>query len=664
MAIPMTEVRRTEIRRPEDLPHGLDAFVHRRHGAWHSRRSLAEALWAKAGKIETAALALRDLSASALANRLRDQRTQALRLGRRRDKTALEAAFPAVVEAARRALGMTAYREQILGALALVHGYLAEMATGEGKTLTIALAAVPLAWTRMPLHIVTANDYLAERDADRLQVFYDLCGVAAGHIVATMDADQRKMMYGTDIVYTTSKELVADFLRDRLQLGPMADPGRRMVAQFLRPRMPAIPLVQRGIHTVIVDEADNQMIDEAVTPLIISRPQENQTLVLASQVADRLAASLLAGEDYSLDYTFKDVTLLPPGREKIERWCSDKREGLFSQPAWMGTLVTQALQARHFFLKDRQYVILDGQVVIVDEFTGRLMPGRSWRLGLHQAVEAKEGMEISKPAENLAQLSFQRFFRITQHLCGITGTAKEARNEFWSIYELPFITIPPHRPCVRAVWPAQFFPDAESKWKAVVDQIAALHAKGRPVLIGTRSVAVSEHLGNLLAARNLYCTILNAIRYREEAGIVALAGDPGAITIATNMAGRGTDIRLADGVAEAGGLHVIVTEWHETGRIDRQLEGRSGRQGDPGSTCTFASLDDELVERFIAGWLRKFARTALRGGWPGSRALTRRLFRRAQLRAEKFAYLQRRAVMANDRLLAEILLAGQAVDQI
>jgi preprotein translocase subunit SecA len=659
----MTDVRRTEIRRPETLPHGLDAWVHGKHGAWRSRKAQARRLWEKAGQMETAALGLRDLSAPALAAKMREHRQTAMRHGRRH-KSALEASFAAVVETARRSLGMTAYREQIFGALALVHGYLAEMATGEGKTLTIALAAAPLAWTKLPLHIVTANDYLAERDAERLTAFYEVCGVSAGHIVATMDADQRRMMYRADIVYTTSKELVADFLRDRLQLGSLADPGRRMVARFLRPRMPLPPLVQRGIHTVIVDEADNQMIDEAVTPLIISRPQENETLVLASQVADRLAAGLLVGEDYSLDYTFKDVSLLPAGREKIRLWCAEKREGLFSQPAWMGTLVTQALQARHFFLKDRQYVIMDGQVIIVDEFTGRLMPGRSWRMGLHQAVEAKEGMGISKPAENLAQLSFQRFFRIASHLCGITGTAAEARREFWSVYELPFIAIPPHRPCVRAVWPARFFPDAATKWEAVVEQIARLHSQGRPVLVGTRSVAASEHLGRLLTARALSFTILNAIRYREEAGVISQAGDPSAITIATNMAGRGTDIRLAHEVAKSGGLHVIVTEWHETGRIDRQLEGRAGRQGDPGSTCTFASMEDELAERFLPRWILCVAAAGLRRGISGSAWLATRIFCRAQSRAETFAYRQRRAVMANDRLLAEILLAGQAVDQI
>jgi len=663
MAIPMSEVRRTEIRRPGELPRGLDSLVHRGHGAWHSRKAEAARLWEKAGAIETAALGMRDLSAPTLAGRMREHRRMAMRHGRR-DRSALEAALPEVVETARRAIGMTAYREQILGALALIHGYLAEMATGEGKTLTIALAAAPLAWTRLPLHIVTANDYLAERDAERLEAFYDVCGVAAGHITATMDADQRRAMYGTDLVYTTSKELVADFLRDRLQLGSMADPGRRMVARFLRPRAPAAALVQRGIHTVIVDEADNQMIDEAVTPLIISRAQENETLVLASQVADRLAAGLLVGEDYSIDYTFKDVSLLPPGREKIRVWCAEKREGLFSQPAWMGTLVTQALQARHFFLKDRQYVIIDGQVVIVDEFTGRLMPGRSWRMGLHQAVEAKEGMTVSKPMENLAQMSFQRFFRIAHHLCGITGTAAEARREFWSIYELPFITIPPHRPCIRELWPARFFADAQARWEAVVEQIVLLHAAGRPVLIGTRSVAASEHLGRMLTAKALSFTILNAIRSREEAGIISLAGDPGAITIATNMAGRGTDIRLAAGVAEAGGLHVIVTEWHESGRIDRQLQGRAGRQGDPGSTATFGSLEDELVERFLPRWVRRSSSGALRRNLPGAVWLAGRIFHYGQARAEKFAYRQRRAVMANDRLLAEILLAGQAVDQI
>ncbi len=659
----MSEVRRTELRRPGKLPEGLDALVHRGHGAWRSRRSQFRKLWDQSGFIEAVAAEMRDLPPRELAKRLQEQRSAVLRHGRR-DEAVFGAALPAIVETARRELGMSPYREQILGALALSHGFLGEMATGEGKTLTIALAAAAFGWTGLPCHVITANDYLAERDATGLRPFYHACGLRSAHVGATMTPEMRRAAYAADVVYITSKELVADFLRDRLHLGPLAEPGRRMVARFLRPRSAELPLVQRGLHTVIVDEADNQMIDEAVTPLIISRPQENETMIEASRLADQLAGGLLVGEDYELEYTYKEVRLLPGGRTKIEGWCADHRIGLFSQPAWMSTLVLQALQARHFFLRDKQYVVMDGEVVIVDEFTGRLMPGRTWRLGLHQAVEAKEGIAISHPSENLAQLSFQRFFRLCRRLSGITGTAAEASDEFWSIYELPLITVPPHRPCVREVWPTQYFADAASKWQAIVAQIEGLHAKGRPVMVGTRSVASSEHLGRLLSARALSFTILNAVRHREEAAIVRLAGEPKAITIATNMAGRGTDIRLADGVAAAGGLHVILTELHESGRIDRQLQGRAARQGDPGSTCAFVSIEDELAERFLPGVVRRALESGLRAhaGW--ARWAARRALGYAQRRAERFAFRQRRGVMAQDRMLAENLLAGQAIDQL
>ena len=479
-----------------------------------------------------------------------------------------------------------------------------------------------------------------------------------------MTPGDRQRQYGADVVYTTSKELVADFLRDRLILGPLADPGRRTVVRFLRPSGAALPLVLRGLHTAIVDEADNQMIDEAVTPLIISRRQDDPELVEASRLSDRLAAALIVGEDYEIDTEFKEVRLSPPGREKIADWCVARRAGRFSRPAWMATLVVQALQARHFFLRDKQYVIVDGQVLIVDEFTGRLMPGRSWRLGLHQAVEAKEGVPITQPTESLARLSFQRFFRLFHHLAGITGTGLEARREFWRVYDLPAVAIPPHRPCRRSVWPPRYFVDAASKWAAVVNQILQVHEEGRPILVGTRSVAASEHLGRLLSAHNLAFAILNAIRHREEAAIISMAGESHAITIATNMAGRGTDIRLGAGVAKAGGLHVILTERHESGRIDRQLQGRAGRQGDPGSTCTFASFEDELADRFLPRAFRRMAVAMLGAGSPAGRRVARWAFDWAQRRANSRAYQQRRAVIVQDQRLVDALTAGEAIDQL
>lgn len=659
----MTEVRRTELVRPEKLPEGLDALAHRAQGRWRSRRRFREELWDQAGVIEQAAEELRSLPADDLHARLAEHAALVRRRGRRWREVYPEV-LPAIVEATHRELGVRPYRVQIMGALGIAQGRLIEMGTGEGKTLTIALAAIPGGWLGQPCHVITANDYLAERDATELSPLYRMCRLRAAHVTAPMNADERRRAYSTDIVYTTAKELVADFLRDRLLLGPLAEPGRRTVARFLRPSTVKHPLVLRGLHTAIVDEADNQMIDEAVTPLIISRQQDNQALTEASQRADQVAATLLVGEDYEIDTQYKDVRFLDSGHAKINAWCAQHGTGRFARPAWMATLVLQALHARHFFLRDKQYSIVDGQIVIVDEFTGRLMPGRSWRLGLHQAVEAKEGVQITQPAESLARMSFQRFYRLFRQLSGITGTAAEASDEFWRIYELPFVVIPPHRPSRRAAWPAQYFARESHKWTAIVQQILEVHAQGRPVLVGTRSVHASEHLGRLLSAHHLSFSILNAVRDKEEAAIVKLAGESRAITIATNMAGRGTDIRLGVGVAKAGGLHVIVTELHESGRIDRQLMGRAGRQGDPGSICLFASLEDELIERFLPLPLQRVLGTILAVSNPRRQTLAGWFFHYAQRQAEAFSYRQRRMVMIQDRQLADALIADQAVDQL
>ena len=412
----------------------------------------------------------------------------------------------------------------------------------------------------------------------------------------------------------------------------------------------------------------NQLIDEAVTPLIISRPQQDAAMVAVCRSADTIAAGLLPGEDYELEMRHKETRLTEAGRARIAAWCAQAGAGRFHQPAWIAVLVVQALQARHFFLRDKQYVVVDGKVVIVDESTGRLMPGRSWRLGLHQAVEAKEGVEITPPNESLARLSFQRFFRLFSHLSGITGTAAEAAPEFWRVYERPMVVVPPNRPNRRLAWASRYYATADEKWAAVVAEIELLHAEGRAVLVGTRSVAASEHLGRLLSNKFLSFALLNAHRHAEEAAIIHLAGDPRVITVATNMAGRGTDIRLGKGVAAAGGLHVILTEMHDSARIDRQLQGRAGRQGDPGSTRLFASLEDELAERFLprpvrAGLLRWVRHRAEPDGGVGE-GLVGWCLRRAQRAAQGQSYRQRCLVMTQDQQISEALIPGQGLDQI
>ena len=668
MAVPMVEVRRTELPKIEPLPKGLDSLVHRAHGSWQSRSAYRSRLEVRARRAYDAAGECATYSDAELRTALRACRSRVRRGGKPLAKL-FDEVLPVAAELAHRALGLRAYPVQLMGALGLGDGRMVEMATGEGKTFTIPIAASVFGWQGRTVHVITANDYLAQRDADTMRAVFDACDLTVAAVTSTMKHEARKAAYGADVVYTTSKELVADFLRDRLVLGPMADPGRRTVARLVRRGADQITahVVLRGLHTAIVDEADNQLIDEAVTPLIISQPQENPALIELCRLANEVAASLLPGEDYDLDVRHKEARLTPEGNRKIEVWCGEKQRSRFSQPVWVASLAVQALQARHFFLKDKQYVIVDGQVVIVDESTGRLMPGRSWRLGLHQAVEAKEGLDITPPTESLARLSFQRFFRLFRQLSGVTGTGAEAAREFWHIYQLPIVRVPTHRPCLREVWPTRYFANADDKWAAVVAEIVHLHEAGRPVLVGTRSVSASEHLGRLLDAQNLSYSLLNAIRHEHEAAIVLGAGESRSITVATNMAGRGTDISLGTKVRELGGLHVILTELHESGRVDRQLQGRAARQGDPGSTRTFASLEDDLADRFMPRFLRRVLRVFtvnLDGRKPLGSFWAARAFLRAQSAAEKSSFRQRKIVLEQDQELARALIPGQSVDQI
>jgi preprotein translocase subunit SecA len=410
----------------------------------------------------------------------------------------------------------------------------------------------------------------------------------------------------------------------------------------------------RGIDTCIVDEADSVLIDEAVTPLIISAPRKNELLERAVVAARDIIESLQAGGDYQVNLRYREIELSKDGRTKLAAACSNL-EGLWRGTQRRDELILQALVSREFFLRDRHYIIVDGKIVIVDEATGRQMPQRTWRQGLHQAIEAKERLEMTAPAETIARLSFQRFFRCFRKLSGMTGTGKEAAAEFWHVYRLAVVTIPSNRPCIRRHLPDRVFPTETAKWEAIADEIQAQHSTGRPILVGTRSVEASEQLARQLAQRNLAFTVLNAVRHREEASVVALAGELGQITVATNMAGRGTDIKLGDGVAALGGLHVIATERHESGRVDRQFFGRAGRQGDPGSAQAFLCLEDELLRRYLPAVGRwTFGRTirARPQNWPG---LARIIFRWAQTKAQKEAAKQRQEVLRVDTWLEESL---------
>ena len=648
------DYRRTDVRRPPEIYQGLDARLFAIAG-WLARGPGNVGLMlAKAREIEKEAPQWESLSEGALRGRLLDLKQQFRRRPARCEELVPQA-LAGLREAAARHLGIRPYPVQLAGSLALHEGYLAEMATGEGKTLTASLAAVIHGWEGLPCHVITVNDYLAERDSRWMAPLYRESGLSVGCVTGPMDRDARREAYRQDVVYTTNKEIVADFLRDRLWLGSLQDARRRLIPVILgRQAEIDTGLVMRGIHFGIVDEADSILIDEAVTPLIISQTLPNDLFLEACAVAHRLSEGLRRDVDYSVDARRKEIELSPRLTDRLKELVAASGARYRGISGYLD-LVQQAVAARELFHRDHQYVVQDGKIVIVDEFTGRQMPQRTWRFGLHQLIEARESLPMTPPNETLARLSFQRFYRLFHRLAGMTGTAREVADELWAIYQLPTVTLPENRPCRRAVYPAKTFPDSKTKWLAIVEEVRRLHGEGRPVLVGTRSVRDSETLSRRLEEIRLPHRVLNAVRHREEAGIVSLAGTPGAVTIATNMAGRGTDIRLGAGVAERGGLHVIVAECNESARIDRQLFGRAARQGDPGSACLYVSMEDEIVQRFIPRAVRFFISAQMRAGIASGSIAGAAAVRIAQSRAQRLAAARRRSVLRMDTWLEDSL---------
>ncbi len=639
--------------RRSELPRGLDA-------AWEAAVGVAQRLvprtrrfLARAARVAALEKPLADASDARLREAGEELR-QRFRRGRE-SHADLYRAFAVVREVAWRRIGERPFPVQVAGALALEAGCMTEMATGEGKTLAATMPAVVAGWRGRGCHVVTFNDYLAQRDAEWMGGVYRFCGLRVGHVAQGMPPPERRQAYLADVTYGSNKEVTADFLRDRLALGRLTGLPAALAAKVAHGADSGVGrMLQRDLAFAIVDEADSLMIDEAVTPLIISGEAPNPEQVEAFARAAELAGKLLPGQHYRANHRYREVELTPAGKRRLDE-LAEELGGVWRGARRREELAVQALTAAEFYLRDKQYVLQEQKVVIVDEFTGRLMPDREWRDGLHQAMEAKERLRVNPPKDTYARISFQRFFRLYDRLAGMTGTAAEAWREFWQIYHLPVAVVPTNRPCIRTVLPDRVFATEAAKWRAVVAEIRRIHHTGRPVLVGTRSVRASEHLSGLLAGEGMDHQVLNAVRHREEAQVVAGAGQAGRITVATNMAGRGTDIRLGSGVAKLGGLHVIATERHEAGRIDRQLFGRCARQGDPGSAQAMVSLADELVRRHAprasALLRRRFGQTDREISSP----LTRRLFNRAQRRAERLALRQRKSVLRTDDWLDEYL---------
>ena len=500
----------------------------------------------------------------------------------------LPEAFAVVREASRRVTGMRHFDVQMIGGIVLHRGKIAEMRTGEGKTLVATLPVYLNALTGKGVHVVTVNDYLAKRDSEDMGRIYKALGLSVGLIVHDMNPHERRAAYMADVTYGTNNEFGFDYLRDNMVVN---------VDQ----------MVQRELNFCIVDEVDSILIDEARTPLIISGPGEKSTDLY--RILAQVVSTMNEGEDYTVDEKTKQVAPTEVGIAKAEQMLGIKNLYDTEHGIDFSHQIMCALKAKALMHRDRDYVVKDGQVIIVDEFTGRLMFGRRFSEGLHQAIEAKEGVKVERESQTLATITFQNYFRMYNKLAGMTGTAKTEEQEFQKIYNLSVVVVPTNKPMIRTDAPDVIYKTKLAKYKAAVNEIEACHKSGRPVLVGTTSIAQSEELSAMLKRRGIAHNVLNAKYHEQEAEIISHAGQYGAVTIATNMAGRGTDIVLGEGVPELGGLHIIGTERHESRRIDNQLRGRCARQGDPGSSKFFLSLEDDLMRLFgsdnIAGIMDK-----------------------------------------------------------
>ena len=574
----------------------FEALLHDYPGYLFARCSVGAARFHKIVKeVKKLSPELRSSDAAQL-----DAETAAVRKRLRQEGVSFEntaRVFALVSEHAGRTLGTRHYDVQLAGGYALLHGTVAEMETGEGKTLTATLPACTAALAGIPVHIITVNEYLAERDAAWMKPVYEAMGVTVGVIRHDMSPAERRQVYAHDVVYCTNKEIVFDYLKDHLRLkqkpGHIAYPLQCLYGSAGTLQ----DLILRGLCFAIVDEADSVLIDEARTPLIISGAGNSNFEKQTYGQALTFARQLNSNEHFRSDSAAKSIELTGAGRNFLAS-LAGPAGGFWVSPRRREALVSLALVALHHFHRDKDYLLRNGRVEIIDEYTGRRMTDRTWEKGLHQLIECKENCAITTERETLARISYQRFFRRYQMLAGMTGTASEVAGELWSVYGLKFVRIPTNKPLIRKGLPARYFTTEKDKLSAVVLRVKELNASGRPVLVGTPTVAVSEKISQLLSRNKLEHKVLNARQDKEEAAIVARAGTKGQITVATNMAGRGTDIQLGPGVKELGGLHVLSTEPHSARRIDRQLFGRCGRQGDPGTYEAYISLEDETLKPF------------------------------------------------------------------
>ncbi|MFT5662283.1 MAG: preprotein translocase subunit SecA [Sulfurimonas sp.] len=643
------EFQKLDITKEEKSYTGMDSFVHSIVGLAYKQLKFTNNFKKAAESIYLLSLSLSILSDKQLDGKLEYYRKK-IRF-KKAKKQDLYDALAYVSETSFRVLGIRPYSVQLMGVLAQQENFAIEMLPGEGKTVTAALSGIMAAWSGEPCHIVTSNDYLASRDAKEMQTLYNRCRLKSGCITSTMQEDERRKNYLSNVVYATSKELLADFLRDSMK-DNINNFDSYLINKFTL-KNAVSQKVMSGLHTAIIDEADSVLADEAITPLIISVSSNNEVLKNATIVARQISEELAVDDDYLINKSMKQVLFTKEGGEVIT---SSKNlfPSVWQEKSRREFLVQQALNAKYFYFNNVDYIINnEGEIVLVDEKTGRMMEGHSWGSGLQQAVEAKEFLEISDPTQTHMKMSFQRYFRLYKKISGMSGTLQNLRNELWHIYKLPTIKIPKRIANTYTLYDAEIHSTKEEKTQAIINNIITIHKTERPILVGTKDIKESEELAILLMEKNIECTVLNALKYEEEEEIVYLAGIKGTVTIATNMAGRGTDIKIDDEIDKLGGLHVIASQKFSSNRVDLQLYGRTARQGQNGTVQQIFSFEDELFERFsnnsIMKILMKYSENKL------SKKAFMALYKIIQLLMERKATHIRKKILQKDFSTNEML---------
>lgn len=558
-----------------------------------------------------------------------------------------------------RTLGMRPFSTQLMAARIMLDNRLAEMATGEGKTLSAAVCAATAGLAGIPVHVITSNDYLVERDAEQMRPLLDALKLRVDCVTQDMRQERRRTAYAADITYCTAKELVFDYLRDTMSRSGRRSELHSRVAVLSGGSQAQASTLLRGLCLAIIDEADSILLDEARVPLILAQRSSDDVHAKSYELALGVAGGLRAGTDYRLDHNRRIATLSLAGRDRVEQIANELKLRARNR-MHRDELVCQALAALHLYARDRDYIVKDDAVVIVDETTGRVAPGRIWSRGLHQLIECKEGCNFSGEQVTARQITYQRFFRKYLSLGGMSGTMREASAELRAVYGLDVVRVPLRQPDRRSVKPTRLFSDRDAMWAAVVSETAQLQKTGQPVLVGTDSVAESDALSDMLSAAGVTHRVLNARQDKAEADIVAKAGEVGSVTVATNMAGRGTDIPLGPGAAERGGLHVISCQHNTSRRIDRQLIGRCARQGDPGSAETFLYRDHALIRKSVPRWLTNLF--ASRAGRCRPQWLVETIRRLPQILEEGRQRAQRRAMLDQDIKLDRALASADGME--